>query len=55
MISWFQTRSYPKHQAQKEMSKVRFNKENSNAEQSKSKGVIYCYITPLVKIFSEFD
>ena len=41
MKSWFQARSYPKHLAQKEMSKVRFNKENSNTKQSKSKGVTF--------------
>ena len=33
--SWFQARSYPKHLAQNEMSKVRFNKENSNTKQTK--------------------
>ena len=35
MKSWFQARSYPKHLAQNEMSKVRFNKENSNTKQTK--------------------
>ena len=39
MKSWFQARSYPKHLPRKEMGKVRFNKENSNTKQSKSKGV----------------
>ena len=41
MKSWFQARSYPKHLAQKEMSKVRFNKKISNTKQSKSKGVTF--------------
>ena len=35
MNSWFDARSYPKHLAQNEMSKVRFNKENSNTKQTK--------------------
>ena len=41
MKPWFQARSYLKHAAQKEMSEVRFNKENSNTKQSKSKGVTF--------------
>ena len=41
MESWFQARGYPKHLVQKEMSKVRFNKENSNNKQSKSKRVTF--------------
>ena len=41
MKSWFQARSYPKHLPRKEMGKVRFNKENSNTKQSKSKGVTF--------------
>ena len=52
MKSWFQARSYPKHLAQKEMSKVRFNKENSNTKQSKSKGVTFVVTYhPLLKSF----
>ena len=39
MESWFQARGYPKHLVQTEMSKVRFNKENRNTKQSKSKRV----------------
>ena len=39
--SWFQARVYPKHLVQKEMSKVRFNKENSNTKQIKSKQVTF--------------
>ena len=41
MKSWFQARGYPKHLVQKEISKVQFNKENSNTKQSKSKRVIF--------------
>ena len=41
MKSWFQARSDYKHLAQKEMSKGRFNKENSNTKQSKSTGVTF--------------
>ena len=33
--SWFHARSYPKHLSQNEISKVRFNKENSNTKQTK--------------------
>ena len=36
-----QARGYPKHLVQKEMTKVRFNKENSNTKQSKSKRVTF--------------
>ena len=54
MKSWFQARIYHKHLAQKEMSKGRFNKENSNTKQSKSKGVTFVVIYhPLLK--PEFD
>ena len=35
MNSWFDARSCPKHLAQNEMIKVRFNKENSNTKQTK--------------------
>ena len=57
MKSWFQARSDHKHLSQKEMSKGRFNKENSNTKQSKSKGVTFAvtYQSPFVEIFSEFD
>ena len=48
MKSWFQARSYTKHLAQKEISKIRFNKEDSNTKQSKSKGVTCCYISSFV-------
>ena len=41
MESWFQATGYPKHLVQKEMSKVRFDKENSNTKQSKSKRVTF--------------
>ena len=41
MKSWFQARSDHKHLAQKEISKGRFNKENSNTKQSKSKEVTF--------------
>ena len=52
MKSWFQARSYPKHLAEKEMNKVRFNKENSNTKQSKSKGVTFVHTYhPLLKSF----
>ena len=52
MKSWFQARSYPKHLAQKEMSKVRFNKENINTKRSKSKGVTFVVTYhPLLKSF----
>ena len=52
VISWFQARGYPKHSTQKEMSKVWFNKENSNNKQIKSKRVTFvvtCH--PLLKSF----
>ena len=57
MKSWFQARSDHKHLSQKEMSKGRFNKENNNTKQSKSKGVTFVvtYQSPFVEIFSEFD
>ena len=52
MKSWFQARSYHKHLPRKEMSKVRFNKENSNTKQSKSKGVTFVVTYhPLLKSF----
>ena len=52
MKSWFQARSYHKHLAQKKMSKGWFNKENSNTEQSKSKGVTFVVTYhPLLKSF----
>ena len=52
MKPWFQARRFPKHFAQKEMNKVRFNNENSNAKQSKSKGVSFAVIYhPLLKSF----
>ena len=52
MNSWFQARGYPKHLVQKEMSKVRFNKENSNTKQSKSKRVTFVVTYhPLLKSF----
>ena len=52
MKSWFQAKTYPKHLAQKETSKVRFNKENSNTKQSKSKGVTFVVTYhPLLKSF----
>ena len=52
MKSWFQAGSYPKHFAKKEMRKVRFNKENSNTKQSKSKGVTFVVTYhPLLKSF----
>ena len=41
MESWLQARVYPKHLVQKEMSKVQFNKENSNTKQIKSKQVTF--------------
>ena len=41
MKSWFQARGYPKHLVQKEISKVHFDKENSNTKQSKSKRVTF--------------
>ena len=45
MKLWFQARDYPNHFAQKEMNKeVRFNKQNSNTKQSKSKGVTFVVI-----------
>ena len=50
--SWFQARSYPKHLALTEMSKVRLNKEDSNTKQSKCKGVIFVVTYhPLLKPF----
>ena len=62
MKLWFQARDYPKHLVQKEMSKVRFYKENSNTKQSESKRgtfvvtchplllhiTLCCYISPFV-------
>ena len=52
MKSWFQARSDHKHLPQKEMSKGRFNKENSNTKQSKSKGVTFVVTYhPLLKSF----
>ena len=52
MKSWLQARSYHKHLAQKEMSKGRFNKENNNTKQSKSKGVPFrVTYHPLFKSF----
>ena len=52
MKSWFQARSYPKHLAQKEISKVRFNKENINTKRRKSKGVTFVVTYhPLLKCF----
>ena len=52
MESWFQARGYPKRVVQKEMSKVRFNKENSNTKQNKSKRVTFVVIYhPLLKSF----
>ena len=52
MKSWFQARSDHKHLSQKEMSKGRFNKENSNTKQSKSKGVTFVVTYhPLLKSF----
>ena len=42
MKSSFQTRGYSKHLVQKEMSKVRFNKENSNTKQCKYERVEIC-------------
>ena len=52
MKSWLQAKSYPKHLAQKEMSQGRFNKENSNTKQSKSKGVTFVVTYhPLLKSF----
>ena len=41
MKLWFQARGCIKHLVQKEMNKVRFNKQNSNAKQSKSKRVTF--------------
>ena len=41
MKSWFQARVYRKHLIQKEMNKVRFNKENSNTKQIKPKRVTF--------------
>ena len=50
--SWFQARGYPKHFVPKEMSKVWFNKENSNTKQSKSKRVTFVVTYhPLLKPF----
>ena len=41
-----------KYLPQKEMNKVRFNKENSNTKQSKSKGVTFVFTYhPLLKSF----
>ena len=52
MKLWIQARSSPKHLAQKEMSKVRFNKDNSNTKQSQSKGVTFVVTYhPLLKSF----
>ena len=52
MESWLQARGYPKHLVQKEMSKGRFNKENSNTKQSKSKRVTFVVTYhPLLKSF----
>ena len=50
MKSWFQARGYPKHLVQKEMSKVRFNKENSNTKESKSKREISCFAENFSKL-----
>ena len=41
MKSWFQERGYPNHLVQKQMRKVRFNKEYSNTKQSQSKRVTF--------------
>ena len=50
--SWFQARGCPKRLAQKEMGKVRFNEENSNTRQSKSKRVTFVFTYhPLLKTF----
>ena len=52
MKSWFQARSYPKHLAQKERRKVRFNKENGNTKQSKAKEVTFAVTYhPFLKSF----
>ena len=52
MESRFQARGYPKHLVQKQMSKVRSNKENSNTKQSKSKRVTFVVTyRPLLKSF----
>ena len=52
MKSCFQGRGYPKHFFQKEMSKVRFNEENSNTKRSKSKRVAFVVThQPLLKSF----
>ena len=52
MKSWPQAKPYPKHLAQKETSRVRFNKENSNTKQSESKGVTFVVTYhPLLKSF----
>ena len=55
MESWLQARCYPKHLVQKEMRKVRFNKENSNTKQSKSKRVTFVVTYhPLLKSVQRF-
>ena len=41
MKSCFQTRDYPKHLEQKELSKLRFNKQNNNNNESKFKRVTF--------------
>ena len=52
MKSWFQARSYPKHIAQKEISKFRFNKEKCSTKENKSKGVTFAVTYhPLLKSF----
>ena len=52
MESWFQARDYSKDLVQKEISKVRFNRENNNTKQSKSKRVTFAVTYhPLLKSF----
>ena len=52
MESWFQARGYPKCLVQKEMIRVRFNKEGSNNKQSKYKRVTFVVTyRPLLKSF----